>query len=110
VQGDVLYYAQQMQMAQQEDPSLTSSSYHAPFLVNPNDDFSGGLPLLISKVFHPISNGQQAIANAIQQLYNALNPVNPAPADMLYGPNNYCQCLSASYRSQQAPISRLDAL
>ncbi|KAN0073435.1 SGNH hydrolase-type esterase domain containing protein [Elaphomyces granulatus] len=71
-QGDGLYYVQEMQKAQKNDPSLTPPSNYAPYLVKPGDNLSGGLPLSISKIFHPTSNGQQAIANAIQYSYNAL--------------------------------------
>ncbi|KAN0070673.1 SGNH hydrolase-type esterase domain containing protein [Elaphomyces granulatus] len=70
-QGNGLYYVQQMQKAQENNPSLTPPSNYAPYLVKPGDNLSSGLPLSISKIFHPTSNGQQAIANAIQNAFNA---------------------------------------
>jgi hypothetical protein len=60
-----------MQKAQENNSSLTPPSNYAPYLVKPGDNLSSGLPLSISKIFHPTSNGQQAIANAIQNAFNA---------------------------------------
>ena len=68
-QGNGLDYVKAMQGAQKNDGSLTPPAYYEPYLVKPGDDISGGLPLSISKIFHPTSTGQQAIANAIQSVY-----------------------------------------
>ena len=61
--GNGLYYVQQMQNAQKSDSSLTPPSNYAPYLVKPGENISGGLPLSISKIFHPTSNDKWAASD-----------------------------------------------
>ncbi|KAF2111060.1 SGNH hydrolase-type esterase domain-containing protein [Lophiotrema nucula] len=93
---DELVYAQRFQEALKSGNGTLISAY-APLgdLIDPNADFttSGGLPLALSKLFHPTSNGQQAIANAISDSIDQLIRDDPTPGDILKGPTTFKQGL-----------------
>lgn len=64
--------------------------------VDPGNDFSGGYPLVISKVFHPTGPGHKAVADAIQaQMSNAIQSAQShIYGDIQYGPSKFTQSLS----------------
>ena len=92
---DETVYAQDFQSALKANNS-TLKAEDAPLsgFVSADDDFtSGGLPLVLSKLFHPTSNGHQAIAQAISDSIDQLIRDNPTPGDILRGPTTFHQGL-----------------
>ena len=93
---DETVYAQSFQAGLKANGGTLKDEY-APLsdLVGADDDFtSGGLPLALSKLFHPTSNGHEAIAKAISDSIDQLIRDRPTPGDMLKGPTTFHQGLS----------------
>ena len=67
------------------DGSLTVNPLYAAWAVNLDNDFgsTGGLPLVLSKLFHPTTPGHTAIANAI----NAAIGSNPGGVNTALAPS-----------------------
>lgn len=103
---DETVYAQAFQSALKANNS-TLKAEDAPLsgFVSADEDFtSGGLPLVLSKLFHPTSNGHQAIAQAISDSIDQLIRDSPSPGDILKGPTTFHQGLGPGGAENDLPI------
>lgn len=93
---DVIAYAQGFQETLRAQNATLKSEYGTfGELMGAQEDLtSGGLPLAMSKLFHPTSNGHQAIAQAISDSLDQLVREHPTPGDILKGPTTFHQTLS----------------
>lgn len=72
-------------------------------LIKKDTDFQGrlsGLPLILSKVFHPTSIGHQGIANAISDALDEIIRKNPMPGDYFRGPGIFPQVFRGGKTSE----------
>lgn len=86
-------WAQWLHDAKAQNSSLeVNEAYRDIIEVNPGDDFSGGYPLMISKVMHPSSPGHTAIKDAILNTMNRdiQSAQNHQYGDIQYGPSQFC--------------------
>lgn len=94
LQGPVAEWIQEIKEAFAKDPSLKVNDAYAAQAIRPGDDFSGGAPLFIAKIFHPTSPGHTAIAKAIKQIADIVTPTSPNDPFKQFGPSQFCMGLS----------------
>lgn len=90
-------WAEWIHQAVSEHPELQVAPAYKGLLPNdPGNDFSGGYPLPISKVFHPSTGGHKAIADAIMSAMSQAIKIDKVHkyGDVQYGPSKFCQGLS----------------
>ena len=86
--SDGAAWFQSIKQAANGNPPSTQNSFYSSQPIDPNQDFgsSGGLPLPLSKLFHPTSSGHAAIAGAINGLIGQANSAAPPSSPQAAAP------------------------